>query len=468
MRLPIRRVPGATLILSGLSAAATTLIPLLIFVYLARRLDAPAVGAVIYAVTLVEMLKALCPLGLYEAVLSSDDYPCAAPVAGGLLAGSAALATLLFVVLILVSATQMPTLAERIGYALAIGLKLPFDVLALQPQAHLVKHLKVRQLALRGLVANGCAALVGSGAAGLLGAMTGLVLYYLVQALVVWIATIAGSGMRDAALRWRIDWHVARGLVPVAWPASQVRFLGAVNNYADQLVTGVALGPADLARYNLGKRFEVAQFGVASSLIGILYQPRFVQRDAPAEQLRFFRQALLLFTLCCGVPAMLFAVDADRLVPLIFGSQWRDAAPIAAALTLGGFARAFGSVHSSYQSLNGANRDVRNRSVASAASGLLLLGVAPLAGLVAVAVLVAVKNVGVAVWGMFSLRAMAGPAFYLRDTALPLIGALAGALVGRWLGGGETAPVALLASLGLGGLGALIGAVPALREAVRR
>lgn len=472
-----KRFPSPTVLLSGLSAAATTLVPLLIFIYLARRLDAPAIGAVIYAVTVVEMLKALCPLGLYEAVLSSDDYPAAAPVAGGILAGVAGAATLVFVAVLLVSATQMPSLHDRIWYALAIGLKLPFDILVLQPQAHLVKQLKVRQLASRGLLANAGAAVAGVAAAAIWGAMTGLVLYYLAQASIIWIATRIGAGIgtHEAALGWRYDPAVARALVPVAWPASQVRMLGAVNSYADQLVTGVTLGPADLARYNLGKRTEVAQFGVAGSLIGILYQPRFAQRDTPHEVRHYFRQALLLFSLCCGIPAVLFAVNAGMLVPLVFGAQWAAAAPIAAALALGGFARAFGAVHGSYQSLNGDNGDVRNRSVVSAASGLLLLGVAPAAGLIAVAALVATKNVGIALWGMVRLRALAGLAVYVRVTALPLAGALAGALAGLWLGRAipdgrwlASDMAGLLLSLLLGSAGGIAGAVPALRAALRR
>jgi teichuronic acid exporter len=432
MIAPLRRVLGSNLLLSGISAAATTLIPLLIFVYLARRLDAPSVGVVIYAVTVLEMLKVLCPLGLYEALLSSAEYELASPVVGGLLAASAAAAMLLFLAVILVSAQLMPTLSAGLGFALAVGFKLPFDILVLHPQAALVKSLRVRALAQRGLAANGGAALLGIACAHLLDPMTGLVLYYVAQSLITWGMTVADPGARET-MRWQFDSAVARRLIPVAWPASQVRSLGAINNYADQFVTGVVLGATDLARYNLGKRFEVAQFGLAQSLIGMLYQPRFAQRDPAEVTARHFGDALFVITLSCGVPSLLLAANADRLIPLLFGPQWQEAAPIAAALAIGGFARAFGSVHGAYQSLRGGNGDVRNRAVASALSGLLLLPVAQFGGLAVVAILVAAKNVAIALWGAFSVRALAGRAVYLRDVAPPLAAALVGAIGTRAL-----------------------------------
>jgi hypothetical protein len=131
--------------------------------------------------------------------------------------------------------------------------------------------------------------------------------------------------------------------MPVAWMSSQVRAIGTLNNFLDQVLIGAILTPATLAMYNLGKRVDMAQIAASQAFVSTLYQPRFAAHQGDGLS-RDFRKAMAMMTFLFGVPSAVLVVHADTVVSLIFGAQWMMAAPVVQAMAIGGYSRVIANV----------------------------------------------------------------------------------------------------------------------------
>ena len=139
------------------------------------------------------------------------------------------------------------------------------------------------------------------------------------------------------------------------------------------------------------------RLGNATLRLGAGNQPLFALDDA-AGRAAGVRRALLVLTAVCGLPAAVVAINCRSVVPLVFGRQWLDAAPVAGLLAANGFSRAVGMVPGALLSVSGRNRELLVTSVVSAVSGLLLVaGLAP-HGLVPLAAALFAKNAAIVAW----------------------------------------------------------------------
>ncbi|WP_431272856.1 oligosaccharide flippase family protein [Dankookia sp. P2] len=278
-----------------------------------------------------------------------------------------------------------------------IGLRIPLDLAALQPQAVLAERLALRRLALRTMGATAGAGTLGLGLLFGGQAMAGLVAYQLSLSLLVLLLTSVGSG---TFARPRMHRDCLRRLWPEASRASGVRLVAAVNNSLDQVLVAGLLGGLQLAYYNLAKRIETILITAAGSFSSILFQPIFARRT-PGGDAQGLQRGLAVITATCGLAAALIVVTHLQLVTFVFGPSWAEAAPIAACLAMGGFARALGGVHGSLLSVSGRNRHLLRISLGSAGCGLILVVLLAPVGLVLCAAALAARSIcatGVMAW----------------------------------------------------------------------
>ena len=461
-QFPAQPVPGRYLhgaAWSALNAVAGALLPLGIFVVFVRWLPAVEIGAVALGVAASEVIKTFGLPGLYEALLQQreDRQRCAETALACLLLGGATLFGLhLLLVPLLV---RLVPGVEHAWLAIAvIGLRIPLDLAVLQPQAVLAERLSFRRLALRSVMATAGAGTIGLGLVLADQALAGLVVYQVALSALLLLLTASGSG---SLARPRLHRDCLRQMWPEAGHASAVRLAAAVNNYLDQLVIAGLLGGLRLTYYNLAKRIETILISAAASFSSILFQPVFARRsaDGNAEGLR---RALLVLTATCGLATAVVVATHLRLVTLVFGAAWAEAAPIAACLVLGGFARALGTAHGSLLSVSNRNHQLLWINLGSASSGLALVGLLAPIGLVPCAAALTARSVcstGAMAW--LTRRDLPGMArAYGLEVGLPFGLMLAGALQGaaladrvltRWapdLSGGALEDLLVLAAAG--------------------
>ncbi len=374
---------------SALTAVAGALLPLGIFVIFARWLPAAEIGAVALAVAVSEVIKTFGLPGLYEALLQQKDdrQRCAETALACLLLGGTALFGLHLLLTPLL--VRLVPGVEHAWLVIAVtGLRIPLDLVALQPQAVLAERLAFRRLALRSVMASAGAGVIGLGLVFAGQALAGLVVYQLSLSALQLLLTAAGSG---SLARPRLHRDCLRRIWPEAARASAVRLVAAVNNYLDQVLVAGLLGGLRLAYYNLAKRIETILIGTAAAFSSILFQPVFARgvRSGNAEGLR---RGLMVLTATCGLATAVIVVTHARLITLVFGPAWAEAAPIAAFLALGGFARALGSAHGALLSVSGRNRQLLWVSLGSAASGLALVALLAPLGLISCAAALALRS----------------------------------------------------------------------------
>jgi PST family polysaccharide transporter len=455
---------------SCLNAGTAVALPFLIFIFFARVLEPGQIGLVVLAVACAEFVKAIGLPGLYEALLQHQDdrrryHETALAVL--LLAGGALLPVYAAVLALIAGMTGGPGAADPM--LLLIGLRIPFDLATLQPQAVLAQRLSYRRMALRSVVANVGAGAAGIGIAAAGAPMIGLIAYQAGQSALLFLATVHRTG---ALARPRLHRDCLRLLAGQAGMASIVRLVAATNSYVDQILIAALLDTVRLAYFNLAKRVETTFITASASFSAILFQPLFATRQGAARE-PVLRNGLATLALVCGVPAVFVAINSTQLVPLVLGPRWRPAAPAVALLALSGLVRALGGVHGALLSVSGRNGVLAMVSTASAIAGIIAVIAAARHGVVWCAAALALKNLAVtSVLAAATWRDAPGLArAYLFDVAVPLVLMTFGAEAGRLLVAAAlpaAAPLPVAAGLALSLLLAACGALPCFARRLLR
>ncbi|MEH3046404.1 oligosaccharide flippase family protein [Sphingomonas adhaesiva] len=449
--------PGATrsgAVWSALNGGATVLIPLGVFVLFARMMSPSEISPIIIAVAALEVIKALGPQGVYDVVIRHPEsdhvyYESAAAVFALSGIGLASVFAVLVVASPLVMRAAPPTVS------ILLGLKILLDYLVMQPQAVLARRMAFKRLGARGLAAGLIAGAGGLAIAFVATPPLGLISYYVLQSLTVYVMTAAGTG---AAVMPRWHPHAMREMAVESARATGVRLTAVGFNYFDQLLLGTMIMPSQLGLYNLGKRIEMFAISLMSSFGQMLFQPIFSTADA-AHRTHHIGRGIAAISLVCGAPLVVLALHAHIAVPFIFGWHWAAAAPIVALLGLSGLARALGGVAGALLTATGRNALLlRIGFWAAAISVVVILGLAKF-GVLVVAIGVLVRNIVFAgvefvaagdarghlaslfLWNCFIPLAAAGAASYLASTVAVAVLGLSSAL----------AIFAVLAAAGLAG-----------------
>lgn len=376
------------LLWSLLNTAATILTPFVLFTILARTAEAWQVGAIGIAISLLEILKACSPQGLYEILLRPDIRPEQQRSALGYLMACGIVGAALYCVLVLTASYAIPDFEHILPALFMLAPKLIFDVAALQPQAEVARQQALRRLAMRTIVANGVAATTGGILAFSGQALLGLVAYYVIQSVLGFV--LVYRGQTNPAVP-SLELAPLAGLLKEAGYASGVRLVAASNNYADTLIVAAFVPPAVVGAYNLAKRIETTLMGGASSFGTMLFQPSY----AKGNDIQYFdttETSLKVTTLLFGIPVVVFVSFNRDWIGWVFGEKWIAAGPICALLALSGLARTYGSIHGSLLSVSGRNRALLKNSVASAVSGVFIVASLANVGLFWVALALAIKS----------------------------------------------------------------------------
>lgn len=126
----------------------------------------------------------------------------------------------------------------------------------------------------------------------------------------------------------------ARDLICYGGKVMATEALACLRAHGDKAVVGFWLGPAALGLYafaaNIGKGFTLS----LSQALGAVILPH-LRRSRDRGQLgRTHVETLLIMTFAVAPVALLQAVCADWLVPLLFGEKWQPAAGFVAILAL--------------------------------------------------------------------------------------------------------------------------------------
>ena len=419
---------------AGANACVAVLMPMGIFIFFARTASPDMIGAVALAASCIEILKTLAMPGLYEAVLqqADDQTRCHETVAFVVLAAACALVIVYLLGLAALSCFVPSVMSHGIAFA-ALGSRVLFDLVALQPQAWLAQRLAYRRLAMRTMVSISAGGAIGVGVALLVDPFTGLIAYQIGQSLAFLLTTIIGTG---AAARPRLHRDCFRHMRREASFATSVRLLAASANNLDQIMVASLVGSVPLAFYNLGKRIEAAFVTVAGSFSAILFQPWFAQVRIEKRRADLGGGVAML-TMMLGLPAAAFIANSSFLVGVVFGEQWQTAAGVAAVMAAAGFIRAVGYVPGALMSVSVRNRDLLVISFVSVVTGAALVVLTAPFGVLWCAVALLVRQLGSLGWMAATLRRESAPPVrtYLTGLATPFLLMLGGCMAGRWIVG---------------------------------
>ncbi|NDG51304.1 MAG: hypothetical protein EBY30_20235, partial [Rhodospirillales bacterium] len=337
----------------------------------ARVLPPLVIGQFALAVALSELLKCLGVPGLYEVILHRQDptgRDQAAAQGVFLVMGLALVPVHLLLLYGLLAMTSSQPGTEAALLLGLVALRIPLDLMLLQPQAELARRQAHARLAQRNIMANIGAALLGLGGIAAAEPMLGLGLYTLGLSVCTALATVVGT----RAWRWPI-WapDALRQMRTEALLASAVRGAAVALMQMDQVALGGLLGPIAFAFYNVGKRIEMAFVSLAQSFAQALFQPLFAARRDPTERAAVLRQALGIVTVTCGAGAAVFIATADLVIALLLGPEWAPAAPVAAVLAVAGHGRALAAGCASLLSVSGQNAKLLRVFLVSAASATM-------------------------------------------------------------------------------------------------
>ena len=444
---------------SALNAAAAVMLPFLTFIYFARVAQPQLIGLVALCVSSADVLKTLGAQGLYEALLQqppddrrSQETALAVLIGAGVLLGVIYLALIgLFVSLHGQARPEMPAL-------MALGARIPFDLMTIQPQARLARRLSYHRLALRTLFANGGASVLGITTSVLLTPLWGLAVYQIGLSVLLFVFTAFGG---DLIARPRFHRDAYRQMAREASWSTSVRFVAATVNNLDQIIVAWIAGSTSLAFFNLGKRIETTCVSIANSFVVTMFQPQFAG-DSDEPRFDALRRCMLILTVICGVPVAFVLIKAHFLIRLMFGAKWLPAQTVVRLLAVSGLVRAVGYVPGALMSVSARNHKLFVVSAVSAAgTGLAALALTP-SGIAACAAGLVVKNALVLVLIAYLLRDIVPRAMqaYGQAFVLPASVIISGVLLVHWVGigwvpaGSTIGQVALLAVGGLIGVGA--------------
>lgn len=113
--------------------------------------------------------------------------------------------------------------------------------------------------------------------------------------------------------------------------------LDIVYSQGSALLVGKLYGVRDLGLYNRAANTQQLPTTVLSSVIGRVTLPLFAARTAEPEAIRRGLRTAIGLVMLVNVPAMVgLALLAEPTVTVLFGEQWRPAAPILSILALSG------------------------------------------------------------------------------------------------------------------------------------
>lgn len=317
---------------SAVNTLAATFAAAVLF-YAASRVLGPAeFGVVALAASIVTIASAVAPAAFGEALIQRQDLSKShIDTVFWLCMGAA---VVLYILVLGIAAPMAEWLDEPLVAILLplIGVKLGFEMLAVVPNALVVRRMRYRALAARTAIANAVAAAV---CLALLAAGKGIWALAISQVANVAVAALVvlwASGWRPGIAA---SWQALRDLTGYGVYASGSRALNLLR--VDQLLIGAISGAGAAGLFNFANRLFQMTTGLVSGAFGSVTHVLLSSMQNEEEKRReaflmaMFGSAVVSFPIFAG----LFLV-APQAVPQIFGDQWRDAVvPVQAFSVIG-------------------------------------------------------------------------------------------------------------------------------------
>jgi PST family polysaccharide transporter len=142
------------------------------------------------------------------------------------------------------------------------------------------------------------------------------------------------------------------------------RIVGWFNGYADNLLIGRYLGPADLGAYSLAYSVCVVPLVDIGRPIEQLMGPAFSKMDEPERLERAWLNSKRLACALLAPGFLALMIAAPDLVPVVFGEKWHNAVVPMQLLCVGGVATALTSLNGSFLYARGKGGTILHMSVA--------------------------------------------------------------------------------------------------------
>jgi O-antigen/teichoic acid export membrane protein len=324
----------------GASTIAAKAVLFLSSIVLARLLTPVDFGLNAMALVISNFLMTISVLGTGTALIQRQDDP------EGHARSAFWLGMGLGVVLMLIQVLLAPLAARFYGepvVAAILWLTAPLHLAlaaANTPLALLNKGLQFRKVA----VINLLAPLLGVTASIVMAAM-GCAVWSLVWGLIV--TQVANGALALVLCGWRPRWGLAREPV-----MNLLRYTGALlpgeicvflNYTADNLIVGWMLGAKELGFYSFAYALGMALVAVFAAVTQSVFFPIFSRLQADrAELASCFRIVLQAIAFAAGPVSVWLMVDADCIVPLVFGRKWEPAIVPVQLLVAFGLLRSLG------------------------------------------------------------------------------------------------------------------------------
>ena len=318
---------------STLNTGSAVLIAALVFVITSRLLGPEAFGSVALAVSVIALVGCATPGAFGEAIIQrlhiGDDHLdtvfwlCVS-------AGVIVYVPIFLLAGPIADLSGQPVLATLLPF---IGLKLLMDMVAVVPQAIVVRAMQFKYIAARTAIGNSLGGLVC-----VVMALNGYGMWALATAPV--ITSLVSMVILLKAARWRPGMNLRLGalrdLMRFGLFQSGTNTLHFMR--LDVLVLGFMTGPATLGLYVLGRRLLDLLTGITAGALQPVSTVFFasIQQDA-AKHLSAFRHVLHSTTLTTFPVFAGLYILAQSTVPLVFGAQWQAAIPAIEAFAIIGF-----------------------------------------------------------------------------------------------------------------------------------
>lgn len=310
---------------SALEKWGARLLSTLVFIVLARLLDPAAFGLIALATVFIDIADRVREQGVTLALVQrkdlTDDHVSTA------FWFTVVLGAVLGLLVLVLAGPLAAVLGEPELAPILQWLSLGFLVTALGrvPNALMLRDLRFRSLAARGLLANSVGGIVGITLAMLGAGVWALVAQNIVQAAVITLVLFAASRYVPRA---RFD----RARLRELWSfGSRVLGFDLVNvayRRGDDLIIGVLLGPVALGFYSVAYRLLMVITDTLARTIQQVAVPTFSRLQDEPERLRTAFSAAVRLNLMVAMPmAGGLAVVAPELVPVVFGAQWLPSVP---------------------------------------------------------------------------------------------------------------------------------------------
>jgi O-antigen/teichoic acid export membrane protein len=311
---------------------------LIVFIILARLLDASAFGLVALCAVLVSFVKSIVDQGLSTAIVQRLDLQ--AEHLDSVFWMGLVLA-FLFMALTIALAGPVSSFFDEPALARVIRAASPIFVLDALGTVH--QAMLRRQFAFRALALRAGVSVAAGGVIGIVLAMRGWGVMSLIAQQVA--TSFTGMVLLWYAEKWRpqlkFSWSRARELIPFGYNIIGIRMVTFATRRADDVLIGAVLGAVALGYYTVAYKIFKVILDVVAAVVARVALPAFA---ALQSDLMLFRRglgksiymvAIVAFPVFTGL-----ALISSDVVPLLFGAEWSASAPVTQVLAIAGLCQA--------------------------------------------------------------------------------------------------------------------------------